>query len=134
MNDETYRPYEEVELPLEPFALRGKDPQAWLEQATGHRIIAEMARKRLWELSMSKEPPHLRRVETLACMRAYMMLMGFAFENVAKAILITRDHSIVSNVKLKKWRTNRNGHGLVVLIKAILLEVSPEKEYLLLRL
>src|SRR4051794_21594753 len=106
---------DEAELLLEPFALRGKDPQAWLEQAAGHRIIAEMARKRLWELSSSKESPHLRRVETLACMRTYMMLMGFAFENVAKAVLITRDHRIVSGTRLGKWPTNRGGHGLVAL-------------------
>lgn len=134
MNNKNRCQDEEAQLLREPFVLRGKDPQAWLEQAAGHRIIAEMARKRLWELSASKEPPHLRRVETLACMRTYMMLMGFAFENVAKAVLITRDHRIVSSIKLGKWPTNRSGHGLIALFKAILPKVSPEEEYLLLRL
>lgn len=125
---------EDLSLSTETFVLRGKDPQAWLEQASGHRIMADMARRRLWELSASQEPAHVRRVETLACMRTYMMLMGFAFENLAKAVLITRDHSIVSDTKLGKWPTDRGGHGLAKLIRSILGQLSHEEENLLLRL
>jgi hypothetical protein len=67
-------------------------------------------------------------------MRTYMMLMGFAFENLAKAVLITRDHSIVSSTQLGKWPTGRGGHGFVKLIRSILGKLSPDEENLLLRL
>jgi len=62
------------------------------------------------------------------------MLMGFAFENIAKGIIITRNHAVVSGAKLQKWPTNRSGHGLVKLIKVVLSQISPEEENLLLRL
>lgn len=121
-------------MQTEAFVLRGKDPQSWLEQANGHRIIADMVRKRLWELARSPEPAHIHRVEELACMRTYMMLMGFAFENIAKGIIITRNQAMVGDTKLQKWPTNRSGHGLVNLIKTVLSEISSEEEDLLLRL
>lgn len=63
-----------------------------------------------------------------------MMLMGFAFENLAKAVLITRDHSIVGDAKLGKWPTDRGGHGFAKLIRSILCQLSPDEENLLLRL
>ncbi len=107
------------------FELLGKDPLAWLERAEGHRIIADMVRRRLWELTASPEPAHAGRVEELACMRTYMMMMGFAFENLAKAIFITRDHSIVSNANLGTWPMSRGGHGFAKAIKSILSQLSP---------
>jgi hypothetical protein len=67
-------------------------------------------------------------------MRTYMMLTGFAFENVAKGIIITRNHAMVGDTKLQKWPTNRSGHGLVKLIKTVLSQISSEEEDLLLRL
>ena len=86
------------------------------------------------ELTASPEPAHAGRVEELACMRTYMMMMGFAFENLAKAIFITRDHSIVSNANLGTWPMSRGGHGFAKAIKSILSQLSPVDENLLLRL
>jgi hypothetical protein len=38
-----------------------------------------------------RELPHQRCLETLAYMRGYMLLMGLAFENLAKAIVVTNE-------------------------------------------
>jgi hypothetical protein len=54
-----------------------------------------------------------------------LMVFGFALENLAKGIIVCRDPSLVSRVRLKTW--HGKGHDLVALFVRAGLSVSPEE-------
>lgn len=63
------------------------------------------------------------------------MLFGFAIENLAKGIIVCRDPSMVSRVRLKNWHgTGRGGHDLVTLFSRAEITVSTEEHQTLERI
>lgn len=54
-----------------------------------------------------------------------LMVFGFALENLAKGIIVCRDPSLVSRVRLKTW--HGKGHDLVALFMRAGVTVSPEE-------
>jgi len=62
----------------------------------------------------------------------FMMLMGFATENLLKGILVARQPSRVGPVKLSKWEGG--GHDLVVLAKAAKVKLTRDEKRILLSL
>ena len=59
------------------------------------------------------------------------MVFGFALENLAKGIIVCRDPSLVSRVRLKSW--HGGGHDLVALFRRANIPVSPEENNTLAR-
>ncbi len=124
------RPREQFE---ETFALIATDPGAWVEQAHGMRVAAEPILQSFLEiLDESQTRPGIR-LKKLAYVRAYMLLMGFGFENLLKAIAAKRglltanpDLSVDESVSKEK-----GGHSLTGLARSLGLELPPaEREYL----
>ena len=107
----------------EAFDRQSTDPQAYLLLARTLNIAAapELARFR----EVVHAPPAEVRLEMLAYVNAYMLLTGLAFENLLKAIALSRRWTIG---QLKKFRS---GHGLVAIADALILELAPaEGDYL----
>ncbi len=116
----------------ETFALRATDPGAWVEQAQGMRIAAEPVLQSLLEiLYQSQNRPRIR-LKKLAYVRAYMLLMGFGFENLLKAIaaqrgLLTTNPNLRFDESVSK---KKGGHSLTDHARSLGLELSPaEWEY-----
>lgn len=74
----------------EAFGLTALDPGAWVEQAQGIRMAAEPILRSFLEIrDESQNRPGIR-LQKLAYVRAYMLLMGFGFENLLRAIAAKR--------------------------------------------
>lgn len=99
------------------FELIGKDAQAWLAQARQHKLAADALLPNLKEaLSL---PPVLPGVQEkrFAFVHSYMLLMGFAFENLIKGVLIGRDPKFVNREKLTSPISDRGGHGITAKVE-----------------
>jgi hypothetical protein len=117
----------------EAFALTAADPGAWVEQAQGMTIAAEPILKSLLEiLDESQNRPGIR-LRKLAYVRAYMLLMGFGFENLLKAIAAKRG-LLATNPNLTLDRglsREKGGHSLTGLARSLQLALTDaEQEYL----
>jgi hypothetical protein len=114
------------------FALLAADPGAWVEQAQGMAIAAEPIHKSLIEiLHESQNRPGIR-LRKLAYVRAYMLLMGFGFENLLKGIAVKRG-LLETNPKLtfRGLSHEKGGHCLTGLARSLELALTPdEKQYL----
>lgn len=117
----------------ETYELIATDPDAWAEQAQSMKVAAEPILQSLLEiLSQSQNEPE-RRLKTLAYIRAYILLMGFGFENLFRAIAAKRgllradpDLHVDGGVIQEK-----GGHGLTGSARSLRLELSStEREYL----
>jgi hypothetical protein len=111
------------DLAHESFAIQSTDPAAWHELARTLTIAAEPIKRRFFEIAHVSQNIEGIRLEQLAYVRAYMLLTGLAFENLIKAIVLARHHSL-SNLP-------RGGHGLLAILDSLKLELAPvEKDFL----
>jgi len=115
------------------FGLLSDNPSAWLEQAERLRISAEL----IWAKFMEVEPlpqtlPRVR-VQTLAFMQSYMLLMGLSFENLIKGVHISKTPHLSTDKLMELWRKYRKGHGIAKMIELVD-SVTLEEENLLKRL
>ena len=117
----------------ETYALTSTDPGAWAEQAQGMKVAAELILQSLLEiLPRSQNQPGIR-LKKLAYVRSYMLLMGFSFENLLKAIaakqgLLMTNPGLCFDARVAK---EKGGHGLTGIARSLQLDLSPtEKEYL----
>jgi hypothetical protein len=95
------------------------NPSAWIEQADCLKISAEL----IWAKFMEIEPlpqtlPGVR-VQWLAFMQSYMLLMGLSFENLIKGVHISRTPQLSPEKRMVLWRKYRNGHGIAKMIELI---------------
>lgn len=120
----------------ETYELVGTDPAAWLEQALGMKIAADPVLESLTDLFGSfRNQPDVR-LKKIAYVRAYMLLMGYAFENLIKAIAAKRG-LLDMNPNLsfdKSFKREKGGHGLTASTGSLDLEMSASEEAYLRRL
>jgi hypothetical protein len=92
------------------FKLIREDAQSWLAQARRLRLSAEVIYPE-WEKIRSdcQSAPGVRE-RMLAYSQSFMLLTGFALENLLKGILYGRDSS-------NKLPTSHKGHGIVEMAK-----------------
>ena len=115
------------------FELFGQSPLAWLEQADCLRMSAELILKKFMEIHPLPQVLPGVRVQMLAFMDSYMLLMGLSFENLIKGVDISKTPNLSTKDRMKKWRVHRGGHGISTLIKDVD-SVSSDEEKLLKRL
>jgi hypothetical protein len=101
------------------FKLIREDAQSWLAQARQLKLSADVIHSE-WEKirNKSQASPGVRE-RMLGYSQSFMLLTGFAFENLLKGILYGRD----INSKLAR---NKGGHGIVQMAKAIITLTSDE--------
>lgn len=120
----------------ETYALVGRDPAAWVEQAQGMRIAADPILESLLHIvDVPQNQPGIR-LKKLAYVRAYMLLMGYSFENLLKAIaasrgLLATDPDMRFDTSFKR---EKGDHGLTAAARSLDLEMSPSEEAYLRRL
>lgn len=118
----------------ETFALVGADPGAWLEQGRGMKIAAQPILQGF--LGILNEPPSRPgvRLQKLAHVNAYMLLMGLAFENVLKAIAVKSGRlTVKSELTFRRPEPGKSGHSLTGLARILDLDpklTTTEHEYL----
>lgn len=115
----------------ETFALEAGDPYAWLEHAKTLKIAAEPILERLREtIRDSTSHPAIRNILMLAYSRGYMLLTGFAFENLLKAIAVGRGLITPDNGRLKfdpSLNRQKSGHSLTGLSHSLKLQLAAEE-------
>ena len=117
----------------ETYGLITTDPGAWAEQAQTMKVAAEAILQSLMEILNQSQNQHGISLRKLAYVRAYMLLMGFGFENLFRAIAAKRrllradpDLHVDGGVIQEK-----GGHGLTGSVRSLGLEMSStEREYL----
>lgn len=117
----------------ESYKLIGIDPAAWLEQAFGMKIAADPVLKSLMDICCNPQDQLDVRLKKLAYVRAYMLLMGYAFENLIKAIAAKRGLlSMNPNLGFdKSFKQEKGGHGLSASAGSLDLKMSAsERAYL----
>ena len=109
------------------FELIREDAQSWLAQAKQLRLSADVIHRE-WE-KIRNHPQSVPgvRERMLAYSQSFMLLTGFAFENLLKGILHGQD----PNRDLKK--KNAGGHGIVKMAKEVT-TLTPDELNLLERL
>jgi hypothetical protein len=115
------------------FEIIASDPSAWLEQAQGMKIAAEPILQSFREiLDVPQTLPGVR-LKKLAYIDAYMLLIGFAFENLLKAIAVSRGLLTLRNKQLRfdpMLSHDRGGHSLTGLASSLHLQLtSQEHQY-----
>ena len=118
----------------EHFALTVMDPSSWLEQAQGIRVAASPVLERLLGILHEPQTRPGVRLQMLACVRGYMLLTGFAFENVLKAIAVKRGLLRTTSQKLifdPKLKREKGGHSLTAFSRDLQLKLTlAERQYL----
>jgi len=115
------------------FELFGQSPLAWLEQADCLRMSAELVLAKFVEIHPLPQVLPGVRVQMLAFMDSYMLLMGLSFENLIKGVHISKTPDLSTEQRMKKWGKHRGGHGISTLIKVVD-SVTSEEESILKRL
>ncbi len=105
------------------FHIIFKDAQSWLAKARQLKMSASL----MWpefEIAARSSQVHDGITERmLAFSEAYMLLMGFSFENLLKGIILGRDQ-FDKTVKIK------GGHGVVEMADAVTVLNSDERDLL----
>lgn len=120
----------------ESYKLIGTDPAAWLEQALGMKIAADPVLESLMALFCNSGNKIDVRLKKIAYVRAYMLLMGYAFENIIKAIAAKRG-LLAMNPNLgfdKSFKQEKGGHGLSAAAGSLDLDMSASEQAYLRRL
>jgi len=96
----------------ELFEVIGRDAHYWLAQAKQLKMAADALLPHLKEAF--KIPPALPGAQDkrFAFFHSYRLLIGLAFENVIKGILIGRDPALVDKEKIQSGILGRSGHGI----------------------
>ena len=107
----------------EQFHIILEDAQLWLAKARQLKMSASL----MWpefEIAAQSSQVHDGMTERmLAFSEAYMLLMGFSFENLLKGIILGRDPSD-KTVKIK------GGHGVVQMADTVTVLTSDERDLL----
>lgn len=115
------------------YALIATDPGSWAGLAREMSVAAEPILQDLLRISSQSQNLPGIRLKKLAYVRAYMLLMGFCFENLFKAIaakrgLLTTNPDLRFDGRLAK---EKGGHGLTGIARVLQLDLSPsERKYL----
>jgi hypothetical protein len=112
------------------FRTIGQEPLQWLEKAQGQRYCAEVLKNHLLEnLAL---PRARRRVETLGLVNSTLFLLGQAFENLIKGVMVAKDPGLVDFdlFDIKNLKKVDGGHGISSLACALVSLESDEEELL----
>lgn len=105
------------------------DPRHWLNYARSLRLAASILQPH-FESEPSSGPNENKKGFRPAVGPTYLLLVGFAVENYAKAISIILDPDVVSDGKLVRLKR----HDLLGLLADIRFHLSPEEDELVERL
>ncbi|MBV9469514.1 MAG: hypothetical protein JOZ57_09755, partial [Abitibacteriaceae bacterium] len=72
------------------FDVIGQEPLMWLEQAQELKLCADMMWQELQSIAHVSQVLAGIRVKKLALFNGYMLLTGFAFENVIKGLIVAQ--------------------------------------------
>jgi hypothetical protein len=110
----------------ETYRVLETDAFTWLEVAEGLQLSAKLS----WEafLSARTAPPPDVREEVLAYTRSFMLLMGFAFENICRGIA-----SLTKPEGWKYFANKKGGHNLVSAVEEFI-SINDDERGLLRRL
>lgn len=112
------------------FEIIATDPSAWLEYAHGMKMAAKPILQSFLEiLDVPQTLPGIR-LKKLAYINAYMLLTGFAFENLLKAIAVSRGLITLDNKKLNfdsRLSSKKSGHSLTGLARDLQLQLTSEE-------
>ncbi len=116
------------------FSIIATDSFAWLEQAQCLQIASKPILKCLLEIANESQTIDHVRLKKLSFVSTYMLIMGFAFENLLKAIAVSRRLITLNNSKLKfdsSLPKTKSQHSLSQYCKALKVELtSEETDYL----
>jgi hypothetical protein len=107
----------------ELFKLIREDAESWLAQAIQLRLSADVIYPEWEKIRIIRQSAPGVQVRMLAYSQSFMLLTGFAFENILKGILYGRD----SNSKLAR---SKGGHGIVQMAKGVTTLTSDEMNLL----
>ena len=96
----------------ELFECVGKESLSWVAQAKQLKMSADAILPKLKEAF--RIPPALPGAQDgrFAFFHSYMLLVGLAFENLIKGILIGRNPALVDTEKVESGVLGRGGHGI----------------------
>lgn len=121
------------------YSLIGRNAQDWLWAAKRLKMSADLVLKHLLQITnvpyigSSKSILELMQ-KRLAFIESFMMLTGFAFENLLKGIDIAKNPNLVDSKKLDTALWNvRGGHGISSFAKKVV-SLNPSEIKLLERL
>jgi hypothetical protein len=107
------------------YSLIGRNAEDWLWAAKRLKMSADLVLKHLLPIInvpyVGSSESMLELMETqLAFIEAFMMLTGFAFENLLKGIDIAKNPNLVDSKKLDTTLWNvRGGHGISIFAKKV---------------
>ncbi len=102
-----------MDMPKEVFEHIAQNSNEWLESARRLKISADIIFSKLRQLELSKPSKQAERRKQEAFIESYMMLAGFALENLMKGIYFAENPGkiTIEEIILKGW--SHSGHGLV---------------------
>jgi hypothetical protein len=120
----------------ELFDAQASEPVAWIELAQTLRLGARPVLARLQEIRDATPNNEDVRLEQLGCVRAYMLLIAAALENMLKAIAVKRGFITAAGGELHHDGSvfPVNGHALKDMASSLQLELTPTDVDLLRRL
>jgi len=89
-----------------------KDAQTWLAQANQLKMSADVIEIELKGTIARFRFDRELNDQLLAFLKSFMLLVGMAFENLIKGILVGRDPTNISREEIKKQLLGRGGHGI----------------------
>jgi hypothetical protein len=117
----------------EQFEVKGESPSSWALQARrltrAADLVFEAYRSDLRRMQEGCSPLDLGNLETVG---PATLLYGLAFENLFKAIILTKESAVIEDGRLKKWPGS--GHGLVGLAERAEIQLTTTQRDLLSRL
>jgi hypothetical protein len=120
------------EYQTDDFNAYARNPETWLLAARRHLAVAEVLMDRVAALTLKQSRPF---EEFSGCFYAAFFHAGVAVENATKAVLVSRDPSIVSNGSLDRRKLGgKGGHGSLALVCSVLNDLSDSERRLLVKL
>lgn len=110
------------------------DPLTWLEQAELLNISAVSIYQNIIKSYTNEQfSPSAKSKSIMGFMSSYMMLSGYAFENILKGISVAKfPEEDINNLKKKYWNY-RGGHGISEIAKNLINDLAEEELNVLIR-
>jgi hypothetical protein len=110
-----------------------KNPMLWLEQARQLMYSADVIFNSLVEIANIPQSIIEIRVKKLGYYNSYFLLVGYAFENLLKGILIKESPDIIQDglLIIKNFRVGRGGHNVLMMFNQIKLELNENEKNIL---
>ncbi|MDT5124243.1 MAG: hypothetical protein QOC96_3725 [Acidobacteriota bacterium] len=117
------------------FEVAGRESYLWLSTANHLKRGANLILVEL-NKSLAVYPYGRASYEELTLCLPYMLLSGYALENLIKGILIGRNPSIIDNGSFNRdmIKGAKDGHISLEMIEQILIDLSKDEKYLIRRL